>query len=336
MRAERSPATAGEPLTTAGRTVAVDPGHRPGRSRHTLRGLDLRVQRRLDGLLHGEHGGLRLGPGSETEELARYQPGHDVRRIDWKVTARAREPHVWLTRAEHELDTWLLLDRTASMAFGTVDGEKGELAAGVAAAVGLLTDAPGNRLGIAALGQDGLTWQRPRPGRIAAHAGLRSLPAGERDGTAPTGLAEALSALGARHKRPGLRIVISDFLDPTGVHVRPFDWEQPLRRLGARHDVIVVEVVDPRELELPAVGQLVLVDPESGRQREVFTGDRRVRAAYADAAATHRRQVAEAVAAARAAHLQLRTDQDWMPALAHFVRSRRKQSTRRTAPRRSR
>lgn len=336
MRAERSPATAGEPPTTPGRTAAIDPGHRPGRSRHTLRGLDLRVQRRLDGLLHGEHRGLRLGPGSETEELARYQPGHDVRRIDWKVTARAREPHVWLTRAEHELDTWLLLDRTASMAFGTVDGEKGELAAGVAAAVGLLTDAPGNRLGIAALGQDGLTWQRPRPGRIAAHAGLRSLPAGERDGTAPTGLAEALSALGARHKRPGLRIVISDFLDPTGVHVRPFDWEQPLRRLGARHDVIVVEVVDPRELELPAVGQLVLVDPESGRQREVFTGDRRVRAAYADAAATHRRQVAEAVAAARAAHLQLRTDQDWMPALAHFVRSRRKQSTRRTAPRRSR
>ncbi len=113
------------------------------------------MQRRLDGLLHGDHGGLRLGPGSETEELARYQPGHDVRRIDWNVTARAREPHLWLTRAEHELDTWLLLDRTASMAFGTVDGEKGELAASVAAAVGLLTDAPGQPT----------RHRHPRPGR---------------------------------------------------------------------------------------------------------------------------------------------------------------------------
>ena len=336
MRSKRRRATAVTPSTVDGRAAAVAPARPLGGSRTTLRGLDLTVQRRLDGLLHGEHGGLRLGPGSETEELARYQPGHDVRRIDWNVTARAREPHLWLTRAEHELDTWLLLDRTASMAFGTVDGEKGELAASVAAAVGLLTDAPGNRLGIATLDRDGLSWQRPRPGRIAAHAGLRSLPGGEREGTASTGLAEALTALAARHRRPGLRIVISDLLDPTGVHVRPFDWEQPLRRLGVRHDVIVVEVLDPRELELPAVGQLVLVDPESGRQREVFTGDRRVRSAYADAAATHRRQTAEAVHAAHAAHLQLRTDQDWMPALARFVRSRRRQSIRRAAPRRTR
>ena len=83
------------------------------------------MQRRLDGLLHGDHAGLRLGPGTEAEELARYQPGHDVRRIDWNVTARAREPHLWLTRAEHELDTWLLLDQTPSMAFGTADGREG-------------------------------------------------------------------------------------------------------------------------------------------------------------------------------------------------------------------
>ena len=79
------------------------------------------MRRRLDGLLHGEHAGLRLGPGSDPEELTRYQPGHDVRRIDWKVTARAREPQVWITQAERELDTWLLLDQTASMAFGTIE-----------------------------------------------------------------------------------------------------------------------------------------------------------------------------------------------------------------------
>lgn len=332
MRASRRRTGSGAPLAVVDQ--AAVPARSPGGSRSSLRGLDLTVQRRLDGLLHGDHGGLRLGPGSETEELARYQPGHDVRRIDWNVTARAREPHLWLTRAEHELDTWLLLDRTASMAFGTVDAEKGELAAQVAAVIGLLTDAPGNRLGIAALDRDGIGWQRPRAGRIAAHATLRSLPRSERDGAAATGLAEAITALAARHRRPGLRIIISDLLDPTGVHQRPYDWEQPLRRLALRHDVIVVEIVDPRELELPAVGQLVLVDPESGRQREVFTGDRRLRDAYAEAAAGHRRQTADAITAAHAAHLSLRTDQDWLPALARFVRSRRRQSVRRAAPRR--
>ena len=139
------------------------------------------MRRRLDGLLQGDHAGMRLGPGTEAEELARYQPGHDVRRIDWNVTARAREPHLWLTQAEHELDTWLLLDQTPSMAFGTAAAEKAELATTVAGAVGLLTDAPGNRLGLAVLGTDGMTWARPLAGRVAAHRALR-MPPGARDG----------------------------------------------------------------------------------------------------------------------------------------------------------
>lgn len=294
----------------------------------SFRGLDLTVRRRLDGLLHGDHTGLRLGPGSEAEELTRYQPGHDVRRIDWKVTARAREPYLWRTRAEHELDTWLLLDQTPSMAFGTTTAERGELATTVAGAIGLLTDAPGNRLGVGTLTTDGAVWQRPLAGRAAAHSLLRSPPV-ERDGTAAHGLAEALTAMAHRHRRPGLRVIVSDLLDPTGNVERPFDWEAPLRRLTVRHDVVVVELLDPRELELPPVGQLVLVDPESGRQREVSTGDRRVRAAYAGAATAHRRATSEAVAAAGAGHLLLRTDGDWVRDLSRFVRARRRVPARR-------
>ncbi len=293
-----------------------------------FQGLDLTVRRRLDGLLHGEHAGLRLGPGSDPEELTRYQPGHDVRRIDWKVTARAREPQVWITQAERELDTWLLLDQTASMAFGTIETEKGELAATVSGAVGLLTDAPGNRFGVGTISGNGITWRRPLPGRIAAHDLLRVEPA-ERDGHAPQGLAEGLTAMERRHRRPGLRVIVSDLLDPSGTFTRPFDWEGPLRRLTARHDVVLVEVLDPRELELPPVGQLVLVDPESGRQREVATGDRRVRTAYADAAQAHRAATAEAVAAAGAAHLLLRTNGDWVRDLSRFVRARRRVPARR-------
>jgi uncharacterized protein (DUF58 family) len=166
------------------RTAVETGANRAVGSLQSFRGLDLTVQRRLDGLLHGEYGGVRLGPGSDAEELARYQPGHDVRRIDWKVTARAREPHLWLTQAQHELDTWLLLDQTPSMAFGTVAAEKADLATTVAGAVGLLTDGPGNRLGVGVLRTDGVAWSAPLAGRIAAHRALRTAP-GPRDGPCP-------------------------------------------------------------------------------------------------------------------------------------------------------
>jgi uncharacterized protein (DUF58 family) len=315
--------------------TAVETGtNQAAGSLQSFRGLDLTVRRRLDGLLHGEYGGVRLGPGSDAEELARYQPGHDVRRIDWKVTARTRQPHLWLTQAQHELDTWLLLDQTPSMAFGTVAAEKADLGTTVAAAMGLLTDGPDNRLGVGVLSTDGVAWSAPLGGRIAAHRALRTAP-GPRNGTVSQTLAEALSALAARHRRPGLRVIISDLIGPAGAIERPFDWEAPLRRLTARHDVVVVEVVDPRELELPPVGQLVLVDPESGRQREVNSSDRRLRTAYASAAAVHRSATAAAVRAARAGHVLLRTDNDWITELARFVRARRRLPARR-AQRRTR
>jgi len=295
----------------------------PDRGVGAFRRLDLQVQRRLDGLLAGEHRGLRLGPGSEAEELVRYQPGDDVRRIDWNVTARAAQPQVWRTRADHALDTWLVLDETASMAFGTAFAEKGDLGDQLAAAVGLLTDGPGNRLGMLTFGLDGLTWTRPVTGRVAAQRALRPAAHRPRDGIPATGLAEALDALGRRHRRPGVRVVVSDLLDPAGRIERPFDWEPALRRLAARHDVVVLEVVDPRELELPDVGYLVLVDPETGRRRDVATGDPRLRARYAAAAAAQRTAVAAAIRACGAAHVCLRTDRDWVPELARAIRSRR-------------
>jgi uncharacterized protein (DUF58 family) len=294
-----------------------------------FRRLDLQVQRRLDGRLAGEHRGLRLGPGGEAEELTRYQPGDDVRRIDWNVTARATTPHVWRTRADHALDTWVLLDETASMAFGTVTGEKGDLGDLLAAAVGLLTDGPGNRLGLATFGPAGLAFSRPVAGRVAAQRALRRAAGRPRDGVAPVGLGAALDVLGRRHRRPGVRVVVSDLLDPTGRFERPFDWEAPLRRLAARHDVVVLEVLDPRELELPDVGHLVLVDPETGRRRDVPTGDAGLRSRYAAAAAAQRSAVAAAARSAGAAHVRLRTDGDWVAELSRAVRSRRLSPARR-------
>ncbi len=293
--------------------------------------LELAVDRRLAGRLHGREEGLRLGPGSEPEEVARYAPGaDDVRRIDWNVTARSSEPHVWRTRAQHERETWVLVDDTASMHFGTAASEKRDLAAWVTGAIGLLSDGPGNRLGTAWLRADGLTWSAPLPPRRAAMLALATPPPATQSAPTPAptpapatvGLAEALALLERRHRRLGVRVVVSDFVEPDGRTDRPFTWEAPLRRLAHRHAVLVVETVDPRDLELPDMGALSLVDPETGHTAEVLT-TRRVREDYAALAAAHRAAVAAAVRAAGAEHVVVRTDRDWLTDLARFLRRRR-------------
>ncbi|MFI2363597.1 DUF58 domain-containing protein [Promicromonospora sp. NPDC019610] len=294
-----------------------------------FRRLELTVRRRVDGLLQGDADGHALGPGADPEELTLYRPGQDVRRIDWNVTARTGQAHLWRTRAQHELDTWLLVDRSPSMTFGTALAEKVDVAEQVAAAVGLLTAAPGNRVGVGLLDAAGLSWIAPRPGRSAAGTLARLADAGRQGGAAPP-LADALRGLGARARRRGLCVVVTDLVDPDGGIDRPFAWEEPLRRLTARHDVVVVEVDDPREHELPDVGEAVFVDPESGAQREVSTSDPALRLAYAIVAARHRDETAAAVRACRAEHLRVSTDQDWSAALARFVRDRRRRPARRT------
>ncbi len=290
-------------------------------SLHAFAALDLTVRKRLSGLLHGDHDGLRLGSGSDAEEVVKYRPGEDdVRRIDWNVTARTSEPHVWRTRAEHEVETWVLVDETASMDFGTVEVEKADLAAWVTGAVGLLSDGPGNRLGVAHLRAEGVHWSPPLPPRRAAVRALskvQSRPLTAR--STPTSLAGAITLLGARYRRPGVRVVVTDFVEPDGAVERPFAWETPLRRLAAQHDVLVIEVVDPRELSLPDVGPVVLLDPETGHRCEVWTSIPRLREQYAALAAHHRAAVAQAVRSAGAQHLVVRTDRDWVVDLARFV-----------------
>jgi uncharacterized protein (DUF58 family) len=120
-----------------------------------------------------------------------------------------------------------------------------------------------------------------------------------------------------------VRVVVTDLIEPDGRTDRPFPWEPAVRRLAARHDVIVVEVLDPRELDLPDIGLLVLDDPETGRQREVWTSPR-LRLAYAEAAARHRLNVAEALRSCGAGHVRLRTDSDWVRDLARFILTRRR------------
>jgi len=119
-------------------------------------------------------------------------------------------------------------------------------------------------------------------------------------------------------------VVISDFLVP------PAQWERPLRKLGVRHDVLAVEIVDPRELELGDAGVMEFVDPETGRLHEVHTGDPALRARYAAGAAAQRASIASALRGANAAHLRLRTDRDWLLDIVRFVAAQRHARTRGT------
>ncbi len=281
--------------------------------------LSLAVGRRLEGLLQGSHLGLLPGPGSEPAEARPYAPGDDVRRIDWAVTARTTEVHVREAVAERELETTLVVDLTGSMSFGTTSWEKRELALSVAAAFGHLAQGPGDRVGAVVLSSAGVRRVPPRAGRTALLALMHVLLQVPRsEGRGPL-LAEGLRAAVDPPRRRGLVVVVSDLLDPA----RP-GWGEPLTRLAQRHDVVVAEVLDPRELALPDVGVLRLVDPETGRELEVHTGSRRLRERYAAAAGARRAASAAAVRAAGASHVVLRTDRDWLRDLAgHLVRRRR-------------
>ncbi|SDH59099.1 Protein of unknown function DUF58 [Sinosporangium album] len=293
-----------------------------------LRRLELTIARRLDGMLHGAHRGLLPGPGSEYGDSRPYVPGEDdVRRMDWAVTARTGTAHVRDLVADRELETWALADLSASMDFGTEEMDKRGLAVAAVAAVGFLSGRAGDRFGACVLHGAHVHRMPARAGRAALYGLLHSLMDAPRGGAVPDapGLAEAVEVLGSARRNRGLRVVVSDFLDAEPVLDPAAEraWERPMRRLAARHDVLAVEVLDPRELVLPPGGTVSFADPETGRVRQVRLS-RRVSEKYAEAAALQRRGTASALRRAGVSHLVLRTDRDWVLDVAQFVLRRRR------------
>jgi len=282
-----------------------------------LRQLEMAITRKLDGLLHGDHQGLVPGGGTEPAESRLYAPGDDVRRMDWNLTARTAVPHVRTTIADRELETWVVIDGSASLDFGTAGMEKRDLALAAAAAFTFLTVRGGNRVAASLFGPDAVVIP-PRSGRSAALALLRRLEQRGRAADGPsTTLAEALRRIRLTAKRRGLVVLITDLIDQS-------PWQRELRALALRHEVVVVEVRDPRESSLPAVGLLMLVDPETGQRVEVQTSNAAVRARFAEAAAARQAENARQVRAAGASHLVLSTDRDWLFDIVRFVAAKRK------------
>ena len=282
-----------------------------------LRTLELTVKRKLDGVLQGNHLGLIPGPGSEPGESRLYQPGDDVRRMDWSVTARTTHPHVRQMIADRELETWMVVDMSASLDFGTAGCEKRDLAVAAAAAITYLNSGGGNRLGAVIANGQSIVRVPARSGRQHEQTLLRAIATSPR---APLGvrgdLAAAIDALRRPERRRGMAVVISDFLGP-------INWMRPLRAIAARHEVLGVEVLDPRDIELPDVGDVILQDTESGVTRE-FTIDEQLRDDFARAAAAHREEVARTLRRCGAPLMTLRTDRDWISDIVRFVASRRR------------
>jgi uncharacterized protein (DUF58 family) len=278
-----------------------------------LRALDIQIGRKMEGLLAGDYRSTVLGPGTELAQVRPYQPGDDVRRIDWNVTARTGEPHVRVHLAERVLVTWLVLDTSLSMQFGTADRRKADVAEGVALAIGHLATRRGNRLGVHTFGGEHGVTLPPRQGRVGLLGLLRALRAeGEsKNGTAT--LADALRRTASVAQQRALVVVVSDFRGP-------LNWRRELLQLAGGHDVLAVEIRDPREQELPDAGELWLVDPETGRQLRVDTRDRGLRARFAQAAAEERSGLARMLTALGVRHVVLSTQGEWLRQLAGFLR----------------
>jgi uncharacterized protein (DUF58 family) len=243
--------------------------------------------------------------------------------MDWPVTARTTIPHVRQTIADRELETWLAVDMSPSLDFGTARSEKRELVLAAITAVVHLTARMGNRVGAVVTSGEQLYRIPALGGTAHARYLIRKIAQTPRSKSGSSGdLAAALEQLRRPPRRRGLVVVISDFL--TEGADGPLPWERPLRGLGGRHQLVAIEIVDPRELELPAAGLMTFVDPESGKQLEVQTSRADVRERYATAASVQRERIATALRHAGAAHLQLRTDRDWLTDIVRFVLARRR------------
>ncbi|WP_353509090.1 DUF58 domain-containing protein [Intrasporangium sp.] len=245
-----------------------------------LRRLEWRVVRRLDGLLQGDYRSLFRGMGIDFTDLREYEPGDDLRHIEWNVTARLDTPYVREYVEDREITSWLLLDLSPSMAFGPVARQKGLVVAEVATTIAHVLSRGGSRVGAVLFDTGVRTVIPPSSGRNQVLRIAKAvLDTRAETGTGRvTDLGALFRATAGLARRRSLVIVVSDFISAEG-------WERPLALLARRHEVVALQVSDPRESELPDVGSIYVEDAETGEQIFVDTSDRGFRQRLRDAVA---------------------------------------------------
>jgi uncharacterized protein (DUF58 family) len=286
-----------------------------------LRRLEWRLGRRLDGRLQGAYRTVWHGDGIDFTDLRAYVPEDDVRHIDWNVTARLDEPYVRQYTEDRELTAWLVVDRSASMRFGRSSGKdqaagKESVATELAVSLGRLVGQGGNRVGAILFDNRSHLLIPPRTGRDQvlriARELMRPVPAAGPGTTTDLGAMFKLAATTTARRR-SLVFVMSDFIGDPG-------WERPLAMLTHRHEVVVIRVVDPAELELPDVGLILVEDAETGEQLLVDTSDPLLRGRLATQVGAREAELADGMRKAGVDPHHVTTDQDLLAALVDMVR----------------
>jgi uncharacterized protein (DUF58 family) len=275
------------------------------------------VIRRLDGRLQGDYRTLFHGAGIDFADLREYEPGDDVRHIDWNVTARMDSPYIRTYLEDRELTAWLLLDRSPSMGFGPSARTKEQVLIELGATLARILTRGGNRVGAMLFNNTVERTIRPRSGRDQVLVLTRELlrPA------TPTGTATDLSVLvkaaASTIRRRSVVVVVSDFISEPG-------WERPLALLAQRHDLTAIRLSDPREQELPDAGLIVVEDTETGELLSVDTSDPEFRRRFQEVAETQRLELVAAATRSGVELHEVSTDDDLVRALVRIVELRRR------------
>jgi uncharacterized protein (DUF58 family) len=274
---------------------------------------DWKVIRRLDGLMQGDYRSLFYGYGVDYADLREYQPGDDIRYIDWNVTARMDMPYVRQYLEDREISAWFLLDLSPSMDFGGVAVLKRTMLIDFVATMARLLTRNGNRVGALFYNQ---RIERTIPaggGRAQVLRVIKDLlKQPQFSGGATTDLRPLLQGAINTIKRRSLIFIVSDFITQPG-------WERTLSLLNQRHEVLAIRMWDPRELELPDIGPVFLEDAETGEQLFVDTHDRCFRARFKEAALRREAAFVECTSQAGVDVLSLSTDDDLVRALVRFA-----------------
>ena len=287
--------------------------------------LEIRARRRVDDLFGGQYHSAFKGQGIEFAEVREYQPGDEVRTIDWNVTARTGHPHIKRFTEERQLTVILSVDCSLSTAFGSVMRSKHRLACEVGAVLTLAAGRNNDRVGLQVFGSDHLDdtesfHLRPSKGKKHARRIIREL-IDANPGQSQFNLCDALSELGRTHRRRAILFVMSDFLSGLNNHSEP-DWAKPMRMLAQKHEVVAIQLTDPLEFELPKAGMIRMHDPITGKRFTLDTNSRRIRTRYNDQAMLEQGMITEALSRARVDQIQLSTARNYVDDLMLYFHKR--------------
>lgn len=284
-----------------------------------VRRLQVRTKRRVEGLFAGEYHTAFKGRGIEFADVREYEPGDDVRTIDWNVTARTGKPFIKRFVEERELTVFLAVDLSASERFLSADGPrtKRRIAIETAAVLALSASTNHDRVGLCLFTEDIELYVPPGKGRGHSLRLLRELLSFEPRATG-TNIDRVLLRLGHVLPRRGTLFLISDFLAPGG----PGTFETSLRLLSRKQEVIAVQVTDPRERVLPNVGLVEVVDPETGEHRLLDTASKRVRAEYQAAGAKRDAQLTRLFGSTETDRIVLSTERPFVQDLVRYFQMR--------------